>query len=188
MSKPAVISINPATKTRGALLAEKKKYVVVTKRIKEKITVALRLKETLNFLTGIDSGTIGSVSGRLLILRIVSAIALASLSAYLWHIVGITEIGIASAVLGASILFGFMMRILSMSGTVVFGMMAYYGVADLTMAAALCFISVVFMILGPGIYSTDQCLRKSIFRAAQCNTAKNNMPVMGFDYKSYVRL
>ena len=186
MNQPTVISINPAAKPRGILLQDAKRYAAVATRIKNSISITPQLKESLNFFTGINSRTMSGASGRILFLRLLTGIIMLGYSSIIFYTVGLSDAAVGLSVFGASLLFGFMTRIMGIAAIGVFGWMAYTGSCSMELAAAIGFVALVFAVLGPGIFSTDQCLRKAVFRAAK-RKARNAYMKLDFNYRSYVQ-
>lgn len=214
MNKPNVISINPGQKTLGQLHQEAERYNPVVKQLVSTISSTVRLKACLNFFTGIDSKTMKGASARILLLRLFTAGLLAS---FAYAVLNPSVLAISDAVLvpaldsvqgnialstsifvmAASILLGFMTRIVSVAAFPYFIPMVLQGTLPISIASALLFVALGYIILGPGIFSVDQCIRKAIFRnykrrarrlATRARIPRGLRGHHDLDYRSYLRL
>lgn len=214
MNKPNVISINPGQKTLGQLHQEAERYNPVVKQLVSTISSTVRLKACLNFFTGIDTKTMKGASARILLLRLFTAGLLAS---FAYAVLNPSVLAISDAVLvpaldsvqgnialstsifvmAASILLGFMTRIVSVAAFPYFIPMVLQGTLPISIASALLFVALGYIILGPGIFSTDQCIRKAIFRsykrrakraAIRPRVSRSIRRHHDLDYRSYLRL
>lgn len=213
MNKPNVISINPGQKTLGQLHQEAERYNPVVKQLVSTISSTVRLKACLNFFTGIDTKTMKGASARILLLRLFTAGLLAS---FAYAVMNPSVLAISDAVLvpalnsvygnialstsifvmAASILLGFMTRIVSVAAFPYFIPMVLQGTLPISIASALLFVALGYIILGPGIFSVDQCIRKTIFRhykrrakrAAIRPATPRRLRNKDLDYRSYLRL
>lgn len=214
MNKPNVISINPGQKTLGQLHQEAERYNPVVKQLVSTISSTVRLKACLNFFTGIDTKTMKGASARILLLRLFTAGLLAS---FAYAVLNPSVLAISDAVLvpaldsvqgnialstsifvmAASILSGFMTRIVSVAAFPYFIPMVLQGTLPISIASALLFVALGYIILGPGIFSVDQCIRKTIFRnykrrarrrAIQARSPRRIRGHHDLDYRSYLRL
>lgn len=213
MNKPNVISINPGQKTLGQLHQEAERYNPVVKQLVSTISSTVRLKACLNFFTGIDTKTMKGASARILLLRLFTAVLLAS---FAYAVLNPSVLAISDAVLvpaldsvqgnialstsifvmAASILSGFMTRIVSVAAFPYFIPMVLQGTLPISIASALLFVALGYIILGPGIFSVDQCIRKAIFRsykrhakrAAIRYSTPRRLRNKDLDYRSYLRL
>lgn len=214
MNKPNVISINPGQKTLGQLHQEAERYNPVVKQLVSTISSTVRLKACLNFFTGIDTKTMKGASARILLLRLFTAGLLAS---FAYAVLNPSVLAISDAVLvpaldsvqgnialstsifvmAASILSGFMTRIVSVAAFPYFIPMVLQGTLPISIASALLFVALGYIILGPGIFSMDQCIRKTIFRNYKRRAGRRAMQAHGprrlrghhdLDYRSYLRL
>lgn len=213
MNKPNVISINPGQKTLGQLHQEAERYNPVVKQLVSTISSTVRLKACLNFFTGIDTKTMKGASARILLLRLFTAVLLAS---FAYAVINPGVLAISDAVLvpalnsvygnialsasifvmAASILLGFMTRIVSVAAFPYFISMVLQGTLPISIASALLFVALGYIILGPGIFSVDQCIRKTIFRsykrrakrAAIRPSIPRRLRNKDLDYRSYLRL
>lgn len=214
MNKPNVISINPGQKTLGQLHQEAERYNPVVKQLVSTISSTVRLKACLNFFTGIDTKTMKGASARILLLRLFTAGLLAS---FAYAVMNPSVLAISDAVLvpalnsvygnialstsifvmATSILLGFMTRIVSVAAFPYFIPMVLQGTLPISIASALLFVALGYIILGPGIFSVDQCIRKTIFRNYKRRARRRAMQARGprrlrghhdLDYRSYLRL
>lgn len=214
MNKPNVISINPGQKTLGQLHQEAERYNPVVKQLVSTISSTVRLKACLNFFTGIDTKTMKGASARILLLRLFTAGLLASfgyavinpavvaisdavLVPGLNSVAGNMALAVSIFVMAASIILGFMTRIVSVAAFPFYVYMILQGSLPISIATALLFVALVFIILGPGIFSTDQCIRKAIFRsykrrakraAIRPRVSRSIRRHHDLDYRSYLRL
>ena len=214
MNKPNVISINPGQKTLGQLHQEAERYNPVVKQLVSTISSTVRLKACLNFFTGIDTKTMKGASARILLLRLFTAGLLASfgyavinpavvaisdavLVPGLNSVAGNMALAVSIFVMAASIILGFMTRIVSVAAFPFYVSMILQGSLPISIATALLFVALVFIILGPGIFSVDQCIRKTIFRNYKRRARRRTMQARGsrrlrghhdLDYRSYLRL
>lgn len=216
MNKPNVISINPGQKTLGQLHQEAERYNPVVKQLVSTISSTVRLKACLNFFTGIDTKTMKGASARILLLRLFTAGLLASfgyavinpavvaisdavLVPGLNSVAGNMALAVSIFVMAASIILGFMTRIVSVAAFPFYVSMILQGSLpiSISIATALLFVALVFIILGPGIFSTDQCIRKAIFRsykrrakraAIRPRVSRSIRRHHDLDYRSYLRL
>lgn len=216
MNKPNVISINPGQKTLGQLHQEAERYNPVVKQLVSTISSTVRLKACLNFFTGIDTKTMKGASARILLLRLFTAGLLASfgyavlnpavvtisdavLVPGLNSVAGNMALAVSIFVMAASIILGFMTRIVSVAAFPFYVSMILQGSLpiSISIATALLFVALVFIILGPGIFSTDQCIRKAIFRSYKRRTkraairprvSRSLLRHHDLDYRSYLRL
>lgn len=214
MNKPNVISINPGQKTLGQLHQEAERYNPVVKQLVSTISSTVRLKACLNFFTGIDTKTMKGASARILLLRLFTAGLLAS---FAYAVINPYALAISDAVLvpalnsvqgnialaasifvmATSILSGFMTRIISVAAFPYFIPMVLQGTLPISIASALLFVALGYIILGPGIFSVDQCIRKTIFRSYKRRAKRRTMQARSphrlrghhdLDYRSYLRL
>ena len=213
MNKPNVISINPGQKTLGQLHQEAERYNPVVKQLVSTISSTVRLKACLNFFTGIDTKTMKGASARILLLRLFTAGLMASFAYAVMEppVLAISDAVLVPAlnsvqgnialstsifVMAASILLGFMTRIVSVAAFPYFIPMVLQGTLPISIASALLFVALGYIILGPGIFSVDQCYRQAIFRsykrrakrAAIRPATPRRLRNRDLDYRSYLRL
>lgn len=188
MKTPAVISVNPATKTLGAISEEAKMYDRPIAGIVSRITVTPRLKESLNILTGISTPAMTGASARIMTIRIVIGAALIISYAVVLSSGNPTTILIPALVLGISLLSGFLTRIVSVATMVCMILFVINGNAELPTALLTGFAAFIFAVIGPGIYSIDQFLRKSIFRRYMRNRRHHKQLRTNMNYKAYTRI
>lgn len=214
MNKPNVISINPGQKTLGQLHQEAERYNPVVKQLVSTISSTVRLKACLNFFTGIDTKTMKGASARILLLRLFTAGLMASFAYAVMNpsvlaisdavlvpaldsVQGNIALAVSIFVMAASILLGFMTRIVSVAAFPYFIPMVLQGALPISIASALLFVALGYIILGPGIFSVDQCIRKTIFRnykrrarrrAIRAHSPRRLRGHHDLDYRSYLRL
>ena len=188
MNKPNVISINPGQKTLGQLHQE----LVTT------ISSTVRLKACLNFFTGIDTKTMKGASARILLLRLFTAGLMAS---FAYAVMNPSVLAISDAVLvpalnsvqgnialstsifvmAASILLGFMTRIVSVAAFPYFIPMVLQGTLPISIASALLFVALGYIIL---FRSYKRRAKRAAIRPATPRRLRNR----DLDYRSYLRL
>ncbi len=196
MNTPTIISINPIVKTIGQIHQESISRESAIPRIVSNLSVTPRLKDTLNLLTGINTPAMSGASGRILLLRFISAAAIITVSALLFATGGEMLLSIPLAVLGISLLLGLMTRIISLTAMIYFILAGVQGMLPLEPCCIFGFSALIFMIMGPGIYSIDQCIRKAIWRsykrrakrAALRASTSSRLRNNGIDYRTYLRL
>lgn len=195
MNTPTIISINPIVKTIGQIHQESIGSGRAIPRIVSNLSVTPRLKDTLNLLTGISTPAMSGASGRILLLRFISA-AIITVPALLFATGGELLLCIPLAVLGISLLLGLMTRLISLTAMIYFILAGVQGMLALEPCCIFGFSALIFMIMGPGIYSIDQCIRKAIWRsykrrakrAALRASASSRLRNNGIDYRTYLRL
>lgn len=196
MNTPTIISINPIVKTIGQIHQESIGSGRAIPRIVSNLSVTPRLKDTLNLLTGISTPAMSGASGRILLLRFISAVAIITVLALVFATGGEMLLSIPLAVLGISLLLGLMTRIISLTAMIYFILAGVQGMLALEPCCIFGFSALIFMIMGPGIYSIDQCIRKAIWRsykrrakrAALRASASSRLRNNGIDYRTYLRL
>lgn len=186
MKQPTVISINPGTKTVGAIKEEARKYDELSSRIRSTIAGAPCIKDTLNTFTGINRKKSRAVSGRLAFLRIIAG-GFALTAAILLQSAVPTWAFICTLALGVSLILGFMTRLTTLATTIILGYLSYLGEVELVPGVALAFSSLIICIVGPGIFSLDQIIRRSLFKANR-NRSDNRHKKYSTTYQAYIRL
>lgn len=197
MDSPHIISVNPGISNVGERLQEAARYNHTVKSIVTGITRRPKYTTLVNSLTGISSKTMSGTSGRILLLRIFTVLMLGA-AVYYGPTAGMQpSLMIPAIVLGISLLLGFMTRIVSIGAMATFTYFAIQGPASPAICIALAFTALVFTILGPGIFSTDQFIRKGILRRANIlrrakkksgrDIDSHSHPKFD-DYRSYTRL
>lgn len=183
MNATQVISVNPGNKTIGELLQEASKYEPV-QSIVNTSTKKSKRNNILNALTGISSKTSASTSRRMLFLRVITSAILGGLAWYSWYSGQEPILFLPLIVLGASLLTGFMTRIVSIGMMAACIYFAMTGMAGAVISGALAFTALVFAILGPAKFSLDQCIRLACIRHSGRKRPHN----VQLDYRSYTRL
>lgn len=100
MNTPTIISINPIVKPIGQTHQESIGSERAIPRIVSNLSVTPRLKDTLNLLTGISTPAMSGASGRILLLRFISA-AIITVPALLFATGGELLLSIPLAVLNS---------------------------------------------------------------------------------------
>ncbi len=186
MEQPTVISVNPGEKTLGAISMEGRSYDDLDARIAATVSATPESKELINFLTGIDTGKISSLSSKLLVLRVISAIGIGygAYQEYLASGFGSILLLLTLGMVGLSLLFGFGTRLISTIGFIIIATLGFKEVIPAMPAVIYAIPAFLFMIMGPGIYSSDQLIRKAIFKA----TKRAKETRTSFSYKAYSTL
>lgn len=170
-----VISVNPAKKSLGALHPELLGRMMKSCRIPKKIVSASGFSPIVNFIFGINKSVTTGWSGKLFVIRLL-------VSAYLiFNGIGsapdFSAFNIAGVqiILGGMLFLGLFARIASIASAGIFGWNAISFLASapeaavmpdtsLILSAVLC---VIAAITGPGRFSIDQLIRRSLVRAAK---------------------
>jgi len=134
----------------------------------------------LNLLFGLNKGVNTQLSGKLLLLRVVcgALMVLTVLLPMTTNEIVSMQFSIRSMVmclLGVSLLLGFLSRITSYAGVAWFGYNLVTSIMNGTpdmACGALMLLMLVFSVLGPGMFSADQLIRKSVMAARR--TARQN--------------
>ncbi len=190
MNSPQIISINPGRKTVGERLQEARQYEPMVQSIVTSMARKPKCTSILNALTGISSKNMAGTSRRLLLLRFVTSLILGAAAYYTWYSGTDAPIFIPLIALATSLLLGFATRIVSIGIILTCGYFAVIGLEDPFVCVVLAFAAMVFAILGPGIFSVDQCIRKAIFHMRKRNRNRDckNPEKLRFDYKCYNRI
>lgn len=184
MNQPNVISINPGVKTRGAIREEGLRYGKFPARVVSGLSSAPRLKDTLNFLSGINTKAVSGVSPKLALLRIACGVGLI-IAVCIKKPFALTPVSVGAIILSVSLICGLFTRIITFCALPMIGLAISHGMIDIPTASCIAFAGIFFMILGPGIYSLDQLLRRAIFRKHRKRMRHRCSP-SHFSYKAYV--
>ena len=170
-----VISIDPSRETKASMHPElfrdfAKKY----KDIRDSsvsIDAKPMARSIINFLFGINKRVSTGVSVKLLILRVVIGSILIAYAGLSFEGNQPTLLTWTELILGASIITGFFSRIVSIAALSLIGYACFsdflnLGTFDFSLTLPL-LTSVVFLIIGPGIFSFDQLFRCAFFRIAK---------------------
>lgn len=193
MSKAQVISVNPGVKTIGELsrydrLARLSRAIAPTG-----VSHKSLFKKAVNMLFGLNKGVNTQLSGKLMLLRIlcgglmVSSVILPMAPADLFSFNIATE-SIVMIALGTSLLLGFLSRLTSYAGVAWFGYMLTLslieGVPEVSYGA-LMLLMLVFSVLGPGLFSADQLLRKALFAIRRSARQRKQKDPTVLDYRAF---
>jgi len=188
MTQPTVLSIDPGANTRGAIQEEAKKYGSLATNIVARIGVTPRLKDTLNTLTGIDASTMSGASSRIFFLRFIIGALLISGAVFSWLHGMSVLITASAATLGICLIFGFMTRLISLAALPGLAIMTWHGMIAPEFSVPMLLTALVFAVTGPGIFSTDQFIRRAAFRASRRRRIRRNVRNPKLDYRCYTRL
>ena len=172
MNSLNVISINPGESTQAVLHPE-----LLNSGLRDRIhngegrnlfRTPSVFRDRVDFLTGISISTSAKNSSRMLIVRLAAGAILGALGAYLLH--GSIDIvmGITCIVMGISIATGFLTRIISFAAISMLTFMFWNSLVSpdptqvIWLAPAI--PGLFFSIFGPGIYSVDSIIRKTMLR------------------------
>lgn len=192
MNQPTVISVNPGEKTLGAINEEARRYETINARLAAQVAADVMatpaFKDTINFITGINADNVTGISGKLASLRLICSAAL-GYAAYLgMNVATISStamiINIALCILSVSLLFGFGTRIISVVSLGIMGIFAFSGAIDMTDAIMYSAPALLFVVMGPGIYSCDQLIRRAVLKVAK----RKDTVRTSFSYKAYSQL
>ncbi|MDE6409200.1 MAG: hypothetical protein K2K81_03005 [Muribaculaceae bacterium] len=172
MSSINVISINPAQSAKSALHPEVFERIAREYRVDSEMTkINLSAKKTINFAFGINKRITRSISVKLLSVRAVAGLGLIGFSMFQGLSLSSFSLTWMMLILGVSLLSGLFTRF---SSLISFGIFSYFGTMTALATGSLDYaciaaslISLVFMITGPGKFSTDQIIRRSLFRYAK---------------------
>ncbi len=196
MSKVQVISVNPGVKTIGELsrynrLARLSRAIAPTTAKHHSL-----FKRTVNLLFGLNKGVDTRLSGKLMLLRLlcgslmVSSVAIPMISAEIFSF----QMGIESMVmltLGVSLMLGFLSRLTSYAGVAWFGynlaLSLIAGVPEVSYGA-LMLLMLVFSVLGPGLFSADQLLRKALFAMRRSMRQRKRKDATVLDYRAFAQV
>ncbi len=181
MEGARVISVNPSQKTAGAINVEK--TLARTTRIAYRAMKSPNYKEWLNFVTGINSASSPGLSVKLFLLRLIAAgiFMIFALSGELS--LSTFNLPTLSLIAANIILFGFVMRPLTMALAIYLGITTAYSIApisfDYVMRALpalstfwLALFSFILALFGPGKASIDALFRHLLFRANRRSNKK----------------
>lgn len=191
-----IISIDPAQATKGAMLSEISQSFRMKGTVLADIERRREKRESLNIISGINNRISTIMSSRLFLLRLFMGVLLLALGIYPYlpyEITAVPEsssvpqyVNICEIVLGGSLLLGLFTRISSAAGFVLFTYLtvnsAMQGAINLELVIPA-LISVIFMVTGPGIYSTDQLIRRTLIK--RINNRRDRRKSERFSYRAY---
>lgn len=170
MNDPRVISVNPGVKTLGELSTGFQPGIARISRClsapgTRNVSI---LKQSVNLLFGINRNIGTQVSGKLLFLRVLAACAVLLGIAGNMASAFSTPSAFLPILLGSSVALGLLTRPVALCGVIFYGFATATsftaGAPDVS-AASLTVLSAAVCVLGPGMFSADQILRRSIFRS-----------------------
>lgn len=186
MSKVQIISVNPAKKTLGALHPELLEKVARTCRIPAAPKPQSIFKTSVNTFFGINKGMTKAVSSRLLLTRVLLGV---------WFIIsGITagidpftiNLSMLSTIFGGMLVLGILNRPASLAAAVLFAISAVGAATDISGTITLqnfissdpfailsCILCISIAICGPGLFSVDQLIRRSMLHLARTIRKRN---------------
>lgn len=189
MNTANVISVNPGRKTLGEVNAP-----LYFERITRTIAQSHKIKKPgiglLNFILGVNPAVNDSISWKLIALRSVYGIALSLLAGYFMLQGTANTATIAIAATGISLIFGIFSRLCALSCTsilIVLSVMGYMLTGTInTLQISIASFSMIFAVLGPGKFSVDQLIRRSIIRMKKHHTTTKKSPTL--TYNVYLKL
>lgn len=196
MTRMNVISIDPAQATKGAMLADISQSFRIKGSVLADIERPREKRDSLNIISGINNRISTIMSSRLFLLRLFMGILLLALGIYSYlpyeiiTIAGVSPVpeyvDICEIVLGGMLLLGLFTRISSTAGFLFFTYLTVSSVLEGTVNLGLvipAIISIIFMVTGPGIYSTDQLIRRTLIK--KINNRRNRRKAERFSYRAY---
>ena len=196
MTRMNVISIDPAQATKGAMLSDISQSFRIKGSVLADIERPREKRESLNIISGINNRISTIMSSRLFLLRLFMGILLLALGIYpylpydVMTISGVSPVpqyvNICEIVLGGTLLLGLFSRITSTAGFVFFTYLTVNSAMEGTInlePVIPAIISIIFMVTGPGIYSTDQLIRRTLIK--KINNRRNRRNAERFSYRAY---
>lgn len=174
MGRAQIISVNPGVKTTGEIGSRYGKLARISRTIAPTVkTPKTMFYKELNLLFGLNKGVNTQLSVKLLLLRVVcgALMVLTVLLPMTTNEIVSMQFAIESMVmclLGVSLLLGFLSRITSYAGVAWSGYNLVTSIMNGTpdmACGALMLLMLVFSVLGPGMFSADQLIRKSVMAA-----------------------
>lgn len=169
MTQLKVISINPGESTQAALhpeLFHTAARMYGSNAYSNLYRIRDRFRERTDFLFGISRQVSTSFSSKILALRIIAAIGIATFGVLM--LIPFTLVSWICMVMAFSIGLGMFTRVVSFTSICAFGFMFWDALTCGTTPEWLLIIPVIaglfFAISGPGFYSIDQLTRRSMLR------------------------
>lgn len=167
MDKAKIISVNPADWTRGEAALRNKKNATSRVAVLTKMARTHKKSSFVDFITGISKGTNKSASVKLLLVRLLcGAIFITAGAMGLSN--GMSEpLSAVSLAIGISIVTGLATRLATLGGAAFFGIQCHSlfisGIMpDAVLAGAFAAVALLLAVLGPGLYSVDQLIRRLV--------------------------
>lgn len=199
MEKVQVISVNPGIKTIGELREGRFRLAEISRAIAPvRQSNSQSFKKAVDVVSGLNNNISSLFSAKMALLRV----ACASLFAFLLlaPVAGsvsmselLTTEYMSAGLLCLSMLAGFLTRPLSYTGASWFGygfvLSALAGSPDVTQGA-LMLLSLIFAVLGPGLYSADQLIRRGLFSMHRKihKRRKASMTRTELDYRAFSQI
>lgn len=195
MNNAKIISVNPGIKTLGELNINEINLSRLSRTISNPGQRSSHVKDILNFVFGLNSKVNTQFSNKMLSIRILGGLLMTGLgmSAYLGSSLTAMPqmLALTTGIFGISLLSGCLTRVVSLLTAAVGAFFIYQsiGAGVLDMSALLVAITAVFsVILGPGHYSVDMFLRRSlhrIYRHANRYDPERNASKLNFEYNAF---
>lgn len=199
MGKARIISVNPGIKTIGELGLKSSRLARISRTIANSgIYKKSLFRKTINLLFGIDNRIDTRLSSKLMLLRVLCGVLMVSSVLVPMSPSAIVSLDFGPmpammCLLGISLTLGFLSRLTSYAGAGWFGynlaMSIIHATPDAS-AGALMLLMLVFSILGPGMFSTDQLIRRGLFslrrRILENRHRKGRRPEL--DYRAFSQL
>lgn len=171
-----VISINPGQTTKAAMHPEvferiAREYKLNTQEAQSRHV----FRDCVNFVLGLNGKISSGMSAKLLSIRLIMGAGIISMGIFASSL-GLSEMtGMVSIIFGGLLSIGLVSRLTSTIALGYFGYIvgisAAIGSID-AMAILPALVALISMIMGPGFYSCDQLIRKSIFRNVRRNAVR----------------
>lgn len=184
-----VISVNPANLTRGELHPEA--WEASFKKVSEIVSGSKLPKscEISNFIFGINRSTTRKKSSFLVLIRLVASALIITSAVMTFSSVAVPGLGYSLLALGLIAMFGICLRPLS---AVAAGWTGYLAVTLVhgsinPILAGVCLLSIILAILGPGRFSIDSLLRRTVFNhERRRRNAARKAAEMRLSYKAFL--
>ncbi|MDE6006262.1 MAG: hypothetical protein K2G67_01755 [Muribaculaceae bacterium] len=195
MNNANVISVNPGIKTMGELNIDEITLSRISRTLSNPGQTSSTFKNILNGLFGINSMVTNRWSVKLASVRIIAGVIMLAtgISSLTGMVMSANSgmIGIAATILGASLILGLFSRILSIGAVgvsvVILAESLTAGTVD-QMALTMAMVGAIMAIVGPGHYSLDQILRRSLFklyRNRNRHDPDRDPAKIAFDYSAF---
>lgn len=167
MDKAKIISVNPADWTRGEAALRNQKTAASRVAVLTKMVRTHKKSNFVDFITGISKDTNRSASSKLLLVRLLCG-AIFITAAAMGLANGMPHsLSAATLAVGISIVSGFATRIATLGGALFFGIECHSlfiaeMMPDAVLAGAFAAVALLLAVLGPGLYSVDQLIRRLV--------------------------
>lgn len=195
MNHAKVISVNPGLKTAGELNLSKFNLEGISRSISAPADKKASFKRRLDFFFGINAGVNSQFSSKMMAVRVMGAVILCGLA--LMSLFGSSaavlphNAAVITLLFGVSLAFGLLTRMAAAICTLFFGISFVSALTAGSLDLTILFLgscSALFMIMGPGMYSTDLLLRRRIhkmYRDAHRYDPSRNPDNIIFDYTAF---